>query len=521
MKYNKQTEASPSSLLHLARKNIRATIPIGIIFVSVFTVSAIVNFYTTNNHAKTQGKQSIHLLEQYIGETAKNLMSLKNQVSSACERDDVLAIRGHVFHSTMLKEIGLYKDGVVFCTSNEGAANIRLSSSILQRLEDSSNNITISLTISKSRLQTFFIFAHDENDSGAGANALLAPNQFLGLVSPDLSEQEFGYTITVLSQTIQSGEGSVDSAVRLFSFSSHLYPLSITLHLNHASYLYHFGQHFWQTLLIAAMLSLVYLAIRNYRITRQSLEYSLLQAIDDGDLKLYLQPIVDIVEKRIAGSEALIRWHHRSQGIIPPDMFIPLAERMGVIDQITKLIIKSVTSFIYTHQKELKGQYISLNISRQLIIDSDFIDYLIEYSKRHPDIVPILLLEITENNDYTNRELDHATFSLSILSDLGFKVAVDDFGTGYSGLNFIRQHPFNALKIDKVFVNGLRSETAITPVLISMINLGDELNMKVIAEGVETREQIEQLSELGIRYIQGYYFSAPMKPKEFIKFKLI
>ena len=268
------------------------------------------------------------------------------------------------------------------------------------------------------------------------------------------------------------------------------------------------------------MLSLAYLAILSYRVTRQSLEYSLQQALQDDDLELYLQPIVDIVEKRIAGSEALIRWHHPTQGIIPPDMFIPLAERMGIIDQITKRILKAVKTLILAHPTRLEGQYISLNISRQLIIDPSFIDYLIEFSKRNQAIIPTLLLEITENNEYTNRELEQAAASLKVLSELGFKFAVDDFGTGYSGLNFIRQHPFNALKIDKVFVNGLRTESTITPVLTSMISLGEELNMKVIAEGVETKEQIEKLRQLGVRYIQGYYFSAPMRPKEFIRFGL-
>ncbi|WP_295895355.1 EAL domain-containing protein [uncultured Vibrio sp.] len=518
MKYPEYRHEPRPSILQRVQHNIRALIPIGMIFITVFLVAAIVNFYTTNNHAITQGKQAIAKLEHYIGSTAKNLLMLQKQVSPVCERQDVLKLREHAFYSTMLKEVGLYKDGIVFCTSNEGKNNIQLFPSTMERLKNSPNNVTISLKKSKSQLQTFFIYAYDENDSGV--NALLSPDQFLGLVAPDLSEQELGYQITVLSQTIQSQHGSIESALELFSFSSHLYPLSITLHLNHYAYLYYFVEHLWQTLLIASLLSLAYLAILSYRVTRQSLEYSLQQALQDDDLELYLQPIVDIVDKRIAGSEALIRWNHPIQGIIPPDMFIPLAERMGIIDQITKRILKAVKTLILANPTKLKGQYISLNISRQLIIDPNFIDYLIEFSKRNSEIIPTLLLEITENNEYTNRELEQAAASLKVLSQLGFKFAVDDFGTGYSGLNFIRQHPFNALKIDKVFVNGLRTESTITPVLTSMISLGEELNMKVIAEGVETKDQIEKLRQLGVRYIQGYYFSAPMKPKEFIRFGL-
>ncbi|MCK6263990.1 EAL domain-containing protein [Vibrio sp. ZSDE26] len=501
-------------------------------------MAGILNFYATKHHAIAQGKEAIGTLEQYIGRTAQNLRYLNTQVSTQCNRQDVLKLREHTFQSTMIKEVGLYQDGNVFCTSNEGKSNISLYSSTIERLNSSDNNITISLKKSKSELQTFFIYAHNKKEShktseiidrtevahyhnkNSGINALLSPTQFLELVSPMLSEQKYGYQITVLSQTIQSKQSPIDSALNLFSFSSYLYPLSITLHLSHSAYLYYFIQHLWQILLTASALSVIYLIAHNYRLTRESLEYSLQQAIQNKNLELYLQPIVDIMDERVAGSEALIRWHHPLQGIIQPDVFIPLAERMGIIDQITKVIIKSVTKFIYRHPDHLEGQYISINISRQLVIDSDFIKYLIDFSKRHPHIVPTLLLEITENSDYTTKELEHATTSLKLLSELGFKIAVDDFGTGYSGLNFIHQHPFNVLKIDKVFINGLRSDTTITPVLESMIHLGEELNMKVIAEGVETHEQLTKLNRLGIRYIQGYYFSKPMKLNDFIKYNV-
>ncbi|MCW8332364.1 EAL domain-containing protein [Vibrio paucivorans] len=516
MNQSTSSVGSYNRLKLLVRHNINSALPIALILFGVFLVSTVLNFYSANRYAQQQGKLAIAELENFITNTASDLLQLSEQVSDRCDRTDVLALRKYVFYSPILKETGIYKDGRVFCTSNEGVSDIPLFSSILQRISESPNHITISLTRSKSRLQTFFVFA--SNDKKSGVNALLPPEQFLRIVAPTFEKYEYGYQISVLNQTIQSEHGSIESAHKLFSFSSHLYPLSVTLHLNADSYQYHYQQQLWKTLLMAALLSVGYLFFSNYLISRNSIEHSLKSALHHKEFELYLQPIVDIHKQRIAGSEALIRWVHPEQGNIPPDIFIPLAERIGVIDEVTKKMLKAVTAFLYQNRKSLDGQYISLNISRQLVINDQFMHYIQRYAKRHPTITPLLLLEITENNDYSSSEMDKAIEAMKTLNQLGFRIAVDDFGTGYSGLNFIRQHNFDVLKIDKVFIKSLHSDSSITPVLMSMIGLGEELNMKVIAEGVETQAQIDQLRKLGVRYIQGFYYSAPLPPREFINF---
>lgn len=128
------------------------------------------------------------------------------------------------------------------------------------------------------------------------------------------------------------------------------------------------------------------------------------------------------------------------------------------------------------------------------------------------------MLELTENVDLTPEQLDIAIGNLKHFQQLGFEIAIDDFGTGYSGLNLVRQMKFDVVKIDQVFTKSLHTDSNIKPVLKSMIQLAADLGMKVIAEGVENESQIEQLEQLGVKYIQGFYYAKPIKPDDLARF---
>ncbi|EGU35859.1 hypothetical protein VII00023_16545, partial [Vibrio ichthyoenteri ATCC 700023] len=231
----------------------------------------------------------------------------------------------------------------------------------------------------------------------------------------------------------------------------------------------------------------------------------------------YLQPIVDINNNEVVGSEALVRWNHPKQGKISPEIFIPLAESLGVIDLLTKKTLNNVARFLTDNPTYHEKKYVSVNLSRVCLVDDDFVTHLLLFTKRYPDLVSCLLLEVKENLDFDQNQLQRALHNLKRIQTMGFHLAIDDFGTGYSGLNFIRLHRFQVMEIDQVFIKSLHSDSTITPVLISMIQLAKELKMKVIAEGVETEQQIELLKELDVSYIQGFYYSHPIKPEALIK----
>lgn len=486
-------------------------VPICAIFASIFLFTAAINHHQLLQHVQEDGEQSIDKLERYIALVAKDLQQLQLTVGEACSQQDKLNLRAKVFNSRMIKEIGLYKDGMVYCTSNEGHAQIPLFNSTLQRIDASPKHITISLNESNSQLKTIFIYS--SSDARRGINALLHPQQFLELISPLFDERKYGYQIQVLHKVIQSHHHQALENKNLYRFSSHLYPFSVSIYLTSEAYQAHYLGQIGETILIALALSFLYLMVRYQTLAKRSVEYSLLTAIQQEQIEFYLQPIVDLQSHQVIGSEALVRWNHPIQGHISPQQFIPLAEKLGVINQVTNYVFDQVTLFFKDNPKYCRTSYISINISRYQIVEPEFVDYLTAYSQRYPDFAHSILLELTENVDLSTEQLEVALTHLKEIQTMGFEIAIDDFGTGYSGLNLIRLMSFDVVKIDQVFIKSLHTDSNITPVLKSMIQLATDLGMRVIAEGVETRHQVRQLEQLGVKYIQGFYYSKPITPE--------
>ncbi len=491
-------------------------LPVVAIFAFVFFFSILGNYYHTKQELKSDGQKSVQMLERHIVKIAQQLREIDAQISPNCDLEDKLTLRAHVFHSDLLKEVGVYHQGIVTCTSNEGSTHIELGSDTMQRINHAANNITISLGTSKSNLTTFFIYT--SVNQFHGLNALIPPEKILSIIAPFLDLRQYRYQIEIIDHLLSDDNPQSLRYDDTRIFQSNLYPLTVKIQPTAGTYRYHYFKHIWQTILFASLVSLFYLLLRYQMLAKRSIEYSLLNAIDSDQIELYLQPIIDINSNKVVGSEALVRWNHPAQGKISPEIFIPLAEKLGVIDIITRKTFSTVVKFLKQHPHYHENHYISINLSRTSLINAEFIDYLKRFARRHPEYIQSILLEVTENIDFDQTELDLALAHLDMIKVMGFSLAIDDFGTGYSGLNFIRLHPFHVMKIDKVFIKSLHSDSTITPVLASMIHLANELKMKVIAEGVETEQQIELLRKLGVCYIQGFYYSQPITPEALIEY---
>ncbi len=490
-------------------------LPVLAIFFLTFIVSGLYTYYSTFNDAHFLGQQALVKLETYINHTAHDLDRLHLSLTGQCNNNDIIKLRNFVFTTNKIKEIEVYNhQGRIYCTSNAGRANIEIVSEVLTRLEKSPNRTTISLTSSGNRLPAFHIYTSLPEQTGV--DALIPPRHFLGLISPIFENTGYEYQINILHQSIENRLFSEDSTSRIHGFESSLYPLSITLIIGQQAYIIHFINNIWMIMLIASLLSVTYLIIRDYSYNNHSLDASLRSAIQQHQLKLYLQPIVNSKQKTVVGCEALLRWNDPDKGYISPAIFIPLAEQTGTIKDLTYRVIDYLTDYVRKHKRELEDRYISINISRILLLDDEFISYLYDFAITHPIMVRVLLLEITEDNNYSGEEMEKAVHNLSLLRHLGFKMAIDDFGTGYSGLNFIHQHPFDKLKIDQVFIRSLSQNEALDAVVLSMIDLANQLGMKVIAEGVENLQQLQALEDMGVENIQGFYFAQPMPAEEFI-----
>jgi diguanylate cyclase (GGDEF)-like protein len=253
-------------------------------------------------------------------------------------------------------------------------------------------------------------------------------------------------------------------------------------------------------------------AIRN----RRQLEKDLQRALPENQFHLVYQPQINLESGRIVGAEALIRWEHPKNGLVPPDQFIPLAEINGAIREIGAWVLDQACAQAAKWAAGGMPIRIAVNLSAVQIRQDDIVDTVLATLERH-DIPPGRLeLEVTETGFMEN--LDSAVEKLNQLRDKGIYVAVDDFGTGYSSLTYLKRLPVQHLKIDKQFINDLLINEDDTRIANTIIDLGKSLNLSVIAEGVETEEQQVYLLNRGCQMAQGYYFSKPLKPLAFSKY---
>jgi EAL domain-containing protein (putative c-di-GMP-specific phosphodiesterase class I)/ActR/RegA family two-component response regulator len=229
-------------------------------------------------------------------------------------------------------------------------------------------------------------------------------------------------------------------------------------------------------------------------------------AIDAGQMTLYLQPIVSSVGYVVTRAEALVRWRHPVLGMVPPELFVPVAEQdESVIDRLTMWVAETSAAH-YRQLSELGSEIqICMNVSSASLYSLDFPDRMAALLQRESVPHSAIGLEITES--IAMRDLDATTATLTRLRLQGFPIAIDDFGTGHSSLTALRRMPFSAIKIDRSFVADLRTSSDSLVIVRSVIQLARDLRLASVAEGVATAETAQLLADLGIDGLQGYHFS--------------
>lgn len=235
------------------------------------------------------------------------------------------------------------------------------------------------------------------------------------------------------------------------------------------------------------------------------------QAIAQESLSLHYQPIMDIKTETVVGVEALARWNHPELGAISPLEFTGLAEKSMLINPYTKWLIRKALGQLAVWREQDFDIMMSLNFSMKNFQDPTVIEELFK-QLNHFNIPPESIeVEVTETEIATN--IQQTADILKTLQDRKIKIAVDDFGTGQSALSYLFELPVNYLKIDKVFIQAMINNSAAEAIVRSAILLGHELNLKIIAEGIETEEQFKILKKIGCDYAQGYLIAKPMAPE--------
>lgn len=236
----------------------------------------------------------------------------------------------------------------------------------------------------------------------------------------------------------------------------------------------------------------------------KSFEDDLMQALNKGEFRVYYQPIADTMNGEIYGYEALVRWFNPLRGSVPPTEFIPVAEKIGLINQLGEWVLRTACEAAASWSSPLK---VSVNVSPIQLINSSLTDTVVGILRSTALDPHRLDLEITESDVFNEN-----TRSLEILSqlrELGVQISIDDFGTGYSSLSRLSYFPFDKIKIDRSFVINIPDQKDDLDIVRLIISMGKSLHMRIVAEGVETEEQLQSLRKLGCDLVQGYLIGKP------------
>ncbi len=246
---------------------------------------------------------------------------------------------------------------------------------------------------------------------------------------------------------------------------------------------------------------------------RKFIEENMQAAITERQFMMYLQPKYSIARNEIIGAEALVRWRHPERGMIFPNEFIPIIEENGFIRKVDYFIWEEACSFIRKCQNAgIQPCPISVNVSRVHLQDNECNRVLSDLMRKYRISKDLLELEITESVD--DQKISMKAFQLK---DEGFTLLMDDFGSGYSSLNILLETPFDVIKLDRKFIENMIVSDKGRLILEQVVSMADKLQLGLLAEGVETKEQVDLLQNIGCDQVQGFYYAKPMPKEEFFE----
>ncbi|HEV7188923.1 MAG TPA: GGDEF domain-containing phosphodiesterase, partial [Blastococcus sp.] len=235
-------------------------------------------------------------------------------------------------------------------------------------------------------------------------------------------------------------------------------------------------------------------------------------ALQNGDLQVHVQPKARLDSGRVVGVEALVRWEHPELGWVPPDEFVPIAERSGLIGPLTTRVLDGALAAWADWRSAGHDLSVAVNLSARSLHDADLVEEVDRLLRRHGVPAERLTLEVTEGS--VMADPSRAVAVLHQLRDLGVRLSVDDFGTGYSSLSYLQRLPVQEVKIDRSFVTGLSTESENVAIVRAIIDLGRHLGLEVVAEGVEDGATWDLLTSMNCDLVQGWHLARSMPTDE-------
>jgi len=252
-------------------------------------------------------------------------------------------------------------------------------------------------------------------------------------------------------------------------------------------------------------------------VSRLNAEYELRRALAEGELQMYFQPIVHLLDGSPAGFEALVRWNHPQRGLLSPSGFIPLAEEMDILMELGDWAVEAACQARRRFSEDSGlALFITINLSGRQVTDPGLVDRVAHVLDRTGTSPGDVKLEITETLLMQDPEL--AASVLGRLKELGLRLALDDFGTGYSSLSYLQRFPIDTLKIDQSFTRRMLDDSGSGAIVKTLVDLARNLGMQTVAEGIERPDQAAALAALGCDYGQGYLYARPLPATDVLSF---
>ncbi len=470
-----------------------------------------------------EAQRSLALAEGRISQAVAALEGLAARGIESCRSANLEALRQATFATTPVKEHSVVAaDGRVLC-SDSGALGSELRKLVSSERLRPNSDILLEIVRIGERPEHWVRLRKPGSGAASGLAATI-PSELFNASVPGREQRLAAHTrMTTRSGTliVESGPGpqgaaNADDRVGGMRESSQ-YALSFSASLPRESVVLSQGDLRALGTAASGMLAILILTLSLLmpKRTRDNPVMELERALKAGEFVPYYQPIVDIVSGRLRGAEVLIRWRKPDGTIVSPASFVPLAESSGLIIEMTRVLMARVCREAGAEIGKRPHSKIGFNLTARHFSNEEIVTDVRRIFSRSPVRLSQVCLEVTERQPLEN--LTETRRVVAALQELGVRVAIDDVGTGHSGLSYMLKLGVDIIKIDKMFIDALGSDRNSNTIIETLIDLAQNMRMEIIAEGVESFEQVVHLRELGIRSAQGYVFAPPLPGSAFLQ----
>ncbi|MFV2091801.1 MAG: EAL domain-containing protein [Hyphomicrobiales bacterium] len=476
---------------------------------------------------KSMGETMIAHAEELLDGAVGSLDILASEGIATCNKVNTTRLGEVVFTRAGVREIGIVDaDGRMLC-SNYGPAMVEVGADlgVPNPVRSPVGIVPVNLAMVSTRLKSRTALGVRRKTANGSLIAFVEPDAvFLDLLH-GRSQKNCHARLVITGGSVIATSGETAEWVRNadpdfveVTAKSSRYPIAVVLSGPQFAFVEPFAeiQGYAKigsgTLSVAFLIFMGFLGGRN----RSSLEGEIDEALHNKEFVAQYQPIIDVANGRVAGCEALIRWQKPNGQLMPPDLFVPIAEASGQIVPMTRQLMSGIATDLAPLFQQNADFYVSINLVAEHFENEEIIGDVQECFDGSPISMSNLVFEITERRPLN--DIVEAANLVASLQELGARVALDDAGTGHGGLAYIQDLGLDIIKIDRMFIEAIGTEAVSAPIVDALIELGEQLDMAIVAEGVETEAQFAYLRERGTRYIQGFLFSPPMPPQALARF---